>query len=381
MTDTPDSPPVAEATPPPAADAGSEAESKPHRRKASHRRHGKGMGALLASLLLLVVSAAFAYVSLFQQPRQIRDLQRDLAQTRDQLLASQQQTSERLSQLADRQEQEHRQGQGEIQSLHETDQMLQNNVVALQEKIGNSDGRWRLTEVEYLLQTAADKLQLEGDAPTALQALGAADERLKRLADPRFTGLRAALARDIQSLAAVPKVDTTGIVLELAAIEEQIHALPAALHSEFAFAPGVSGDTSVADHDPAWSQTLKAVWHDIRQLVVIRHRDKPVEPLLPPEMLALQMASLRLELQVVRLAVMRRDTASFQQGIARVDTGLRAGFDVKQPLVAAMLESLAKYRSLELRPPLPELKASLQTLRQGRKSDGDNNTDSLQPER
>ena len=59
---------------------------------------------------------------------------------------------------------------------------------------------WALAEIEQVLSTASQQLQLAGNVPGALIALQNADARLAKSEKPQFIVIRRAIAKDIERL-------------------------------------------------------------------------------------------------------------------------------------------------------------------------------------
>ena len=68
-----------------------------------------------------------------------------------------------------------------------------------------------LNEVEQILVLASQQLALAGNVQAALGAVQLADAKLSRIERPQWTPLRRSLARDIETLKAVPYVDVAGL--------------------------------------------------------------------------------------------------------------------------------------------------------------------------
>ena len=70
-----------------------------------------------------------------------------------------------------------------------------------------------------------------------------------------------------------------------------------------------------------------------------------------------------LELQTARVAVLRRDTANFHTSVNRTREWLKRYFNPRSAVVTSMDETLAGFDTIELRPSLPDISASLRALR------------------
>ena len=83
-----------------------------------------------------------------------------------------------------------------------------------------------LAEIEQVLSTASQQLQLAGNVPGALIALQNADRSLSRSDKPQFITIRRAIAKDIDLLKSLPSLDTTGIALRLDSLISEVDSMP-----------------------------------------------------------------------------------------------------------------------------------------------------------
>ncbi|MGS0744260.1 uroporphyrinogen-III C-methyltransferase, partial [Glaciimonas sp. GG7] len=80
-------------------------------------------------------------------------------------------------------------------------------LAQLYQDLSKSGDEWALSEVEDVLSTASQQLQLAGNVPGALIALENADKNLARSDKPQFVVIRSAIAHDIDRLKALPTLD------------------------------------------------------------------------------------------------------------------------------------------------------------------------------
>lgn len=243
-------------------------------------------------------------------------------------------------------------------------QAAKEGLLTLRDKLGSNDASWKLAEVEYLLAIANHRVQLAADKNTALAALEAADERLLRLADPRLTEVRASLAAEIQALSAVEEVDITGIVLALTAIEARLDELP--LLSDIVPVQGLedsSATETVSDSEKNWLKLLDTLWQDVKELVVVRKHDRPVEPLLPPDQRHYLIENMKLRLNVAKVAALRGDERSFHQQLKSFQDYLQAFFDPDHASTQSIAATIMKYQELKLVTKFPDISSSLLAIR------------------
>lgn len=256
---------------------------------------------------------------------------------------------------------------GMLEQQSKETQAVKENLLVLRDKMGSNDAGWKMAEVEYLVSLANQRVNLAKDKHTALAALKAADQNLLKLADPRLTSIRESIAREIQSLTGVAEIDVTGIVLELSAMEELLDDLP--LLENIAPVPmDTTADqteaTSAEDRD--WRLLMQAAWQDMKELIVIRHHDRPIEPLLPPEQRHNLIENMKLRLNAAKIAVLRGDSRSFNEQLKIFKTYLGTFFDPEHESTKGIISGLGKYEGFNLAPEFPDISTSLLAIRQFR---------------
>src|SRR6202158_1158639 len=114
--------------------------------------------------------------------------------------------------------------QGKLTDAQAQSQALQQQY---QDLASNRDD-WTLAEVEQILSSASQQLQLTGNVQLALFALQSADTRLAATTGPQIVTIRKAIAQDMDKLRATPSTDLTGLAIKLDTAIDQIDSLPLA---------------------------------------------------------------------------------------------------------------------------------------------------------
>jgi uroporphyrin-3 C-methyltransferase len=219
-----------------------------------------------------------------------------------------------------------------------------------------------LAEVEYLLVMATQRLALEKDARTALAAMEAADQRLVGIDAPAMTELRAQFARDMNALRAVPDVDVAGLSLFLADVIQRTGTLP--LRDEYLRRREAAEDPAADPGEQGgWGGFWRGIWREIRSNMVITRAEQGAPVVLLPEERFFLVHNLRLQLETVRLAVFRGDTAAFRASLGVATDWIRKYYDTGDTAVANVLDSLQRMSSLRLDPELPDISSSLESTR------------------
>ncbi|CZF81802.1 uroporphyrinogen-III C-methyltransferase [Grimontia marina] len=189
------------------------------------------------------------------------------------------------SALADSEKQSQEAVKKAVQDTQVLIEQQDTTIKSLQSALADVKGRrpndWLLAEADYLVNQAARKLWLEHDVLTATTLMQNADQRIAELNDPSLTPIRQAMAKDIQQLKAVKRIDRDGIVLRLNSLQQEVDKLPLANaimpEAEEVAPQKVSGNVD------DWQQNLKASFSDfVGKFITYRKREGDVVPLLTP---------------------------------------------------------------------------------------------------
>ena len=230
-----------------------------------------------------------------------------------------------------------------------------------------SNEDWAIAEIEYLLIIAMQRLILEEDVTTALAAMEAANLRLKNLGNPGLLPVRQQLAADMNQLRSVNLADTVGMAIYLADMVDLSADLPLKSGIIVATKDQSSTDASSTDNepvvDPFWKKVPRILWQEIKSLVVIKRSGEVKQALLLPGEEYFLYQNLRLELESARQSVLRSDSQNLRSSIDLALTWMRRYFDTSDSAVINVMETLDKMRSIELKPDLPDISSSLESLR------------------
>ncbi len=243
---------------------------------------------------------------------------------------------------------------------------LQRSVSALYEKETQTSVDWILSEAEYLVFAATQRLALERDIDTAEAALRAADQRLRSAEHPDLIPIRDQLIQDITALEAVNLPDVEGLAIYLAKTIAQVEALPTKpIAQEVTPFDTVRGGEYKAED---WRRLAYAVWSDLVDLVEVKDADLPDSVLFDPELRYFLQQNLKLELASARLSVLRRDRANLEASTDLIKRLLDAYYDVDDAGVAAIVGRLDDAAAIEFAPALPNIAGSLDVIRKHRES-------------
>ncbi|MDF1589499.1 MAG: uroporphyrinogen-III C-methyltransferase [Gammaproteobacteria bacterium] len=205
---------------------------------------------------------------------------------------------------------------------------------------------WTLSEVEYLLNIANQRVALASDIIGAQAALTMADDLVKNLNEHRLSPLRERIAQEQLALASVVKPDVEGIAFKLrSAINavDRLHVLMAAPVSE------TEQELSMLDVND-WNGIASSAWQQIKSLVVIRHQQDGSAAVLVPEQRYFLYQNLKLKLETAQLALLSGKSSVFESSLASAADWLTMYFvgDKRDAMLAMIRQLQSENISVEL---------------------------------
>ena len=278
--------------------------------------------------------------------------------------------------------------QAKVTVLENRQMEAQSQQLALEQlyqDLSKNRDEWALAEIEQVLSTASQQLQLAGNVQGALIALQNADRSLSHSDKPQFITIRRAIARDTDKLKALPSLDLVGVALRIDTVIAQIDTLPMladarpvlpaptrarrtdAVAAAGANAPGApqqgATDTAWARTQATWRAWTDEMWTDIRQLIRVRQVNSPEALMLSPEQAYFLRENLKLRLLNARLALMSRNEAAFRTDIVAAQDVLSKYFDARAAGTIAAQGLLRQVHANNVAIDMPSLSESLNAVR------------------
>jgi len=338
MNDTPDMSTPAPVTPPPAPAAAPRAPVS---------------SLALIALVLAVLAFAVAAWAWSDTRERIRDLKSEVGR---QLAESGKAASETrlLARNADDAMRQTSEKVAHIEGQMATSQQQQLALEALYKDLAQGRDEWTLAEIEQVLLTAAQQLQLAGNVKAAIIALEGADTRLQRLNKPQFTNLRRAIASDLANLRAAPSLDEVGASARIEAL--------VARHASWPLASAQGSEAVPAPRTVSAVGLGQELWTELKRLVQIRRVEGNEAVLLPPDQAYFLRENLRLRLLSARLALLAQDEAAFRADLKAASDILTRYFNTRDAGVVAAQKEIGRLASLDIAVKLPGIDASLAAL-------------------
>ncbi|MBA5635949.1 uroporphyrinogen-III C-methyltransferase [Duganella sp. LX20W] len=251
----------------------------------------------------------------------------------------------------------------------------------LYQDLSKNRDEWALTEIEQVLSTASQQLQLAGNVPGALIALQNADRSLSRSDKPQFITIRRAIAKDMDKLKALPSVDSVGLALRLDNVIAQIDllpmladekpTLPAPPEKKVAKAkPGAKAAAPAEAPNPwllklqdVWTSWSTDMWTDVRQLIRVRSVETPDALMLSPTQAYFLRENLKLRLLNARMALLSRNEGAFRSDLQAAQDALLKYFDTRAKSTQTVQALLRQVQGSNLAIEMPTLADSLNAVR------------------
>ncbi|MCK0744599.1 uroporphyrinogen-III C-methyltransferase [Chromohalobacter nigrandesensis] len=331
-------------------------DSSPPSAQASRGGGGNGRGLAIVALIIAVIVAIVVVLGLGYGWKRLQAQQAELASAGDENA----QTIDTLRQRLDQREQAFESLQGDFQDYRQDiDKNLDKILSELADEQDADPREWLHAEAEYLLRLANQRLQLERDVKGAKALLQAADERLADADNPALIPVRRAIQSELAALDSVPTVDRTGLYLALMAQQEQLAGLP--LKQDVEEMAAQNGDDSSLEG--GWQQQLSRLGGELKDLVVIRRHDEALEALVTPEQESYLRQNVRLLLEQAQLALLKTEPKLYQASLDKAITLIERYYDTQREAVNNSLERLESLRDKTIRPELPDISESQQTLK------------------
>lgn len=299
-------------------------------------------------ILLTLASAGLAWHSEQEHKRakqSARDLNKALAEMRTTVRAASEQEQLLSEQL--------RQQQAVLDGLMGGDAVLRQ--------------RWLAERVAASVAVAEQALLVSRNPQSARQALQQADILLAAQPETVWQPLRRALQQDMLVLASISTPDVPGIYLRLQGIGKRLATLDLPREVQQRAPADTAPARQVTEAAPG--STMTRLWdagvEHFQRLIVIRHYDQPVQPVLDDARRQLVRDQYALKLSQAELALLRGETVLFRAVLEGLSVQLQQDYAaLPHSTLKPLLNELAALQAEDVRVPMPELstRAALDVL-------------------
>lgn len=232
-----------------------------------------------------------------------------------------------------------------------------------------------LNEAKKLIQLANYNLVYLRDQNSALFTLNLANKQLSELSNSSFSleTLQNLLSQTIAKLNALPHLDLSNRLAQLNSLQAQIAELP--LLSATLATKEIANFQPQTSSEKKWINAIQTSLHNFQQLIVIRHLDKPIKPLLPQIQQQYLQQNLQLLLQQAQWALLHNQQTIYQSSLQQAKEAIQLYFVEKSSATQTIIEQISKLQKIDLAAILPDLNPTLDAIDSLIKTAGNTSTD------
>lgn len=237
-----------------------------------------------------------------------------------------------------------------------------------------------LARAQHLVKMAVFHLSFEHDVNSALALLYAADDQLQSEQNPGLLSVRKAIAEDIMALKSVPELDVAGIAAEIDAISLQVGHLKQIPLT----VPGMPSGTAIPaltgrdmrssnSTHPYLSLAAKkirqfsqAIMNILKNMLIIRHNVPDAEPLLPPDQYAYVTIGVQAQLALAKWGLLHQQPDIYQKSLQQAMDWIKRYYP-SGSIENTFLKQLYQLSQTDIKPELPDLTQSLESINQALK--------------
>jgi uroporphyrin-3 C-methyltransferase len=273
----------------------------------------------------------------------------------------------KLSQLEQKQEEAQEQINKKTQGAEEAQAQLEKKITHLKTQVQNAMNQrfyqkqdWLLLKARYYLELAQINAHWSTNFESTVALLNEADTLLKQFNEPQIFAIRQAIAKDIAQVQANPQLDSSGVLSQLDAAQNSVNDLSIPL---LASKENEAEKSSTSTNKPSsWKTQLQESMGFLEKLVVIRHHEHAIKPLMSPLLEALLKERLQLNLQEAQWAILNNNSSVYQLALNQAIKNLTTHFNPGMANTAALIKKLTQLQEIKLNQTKPSVDSALPLL-------------------
>ena len=249
--------------------------------------------------------------------------------------------------------------------LRDEQQTLKQDFVNLTKQITSvekktPEPKWDLLKARYYLELANINTQWSDNPAVSIALVQQADKILATHNEPNLVPIRQAIANELIALNAYSPADIAGILIQLNALEEadiDVAQKPPLMP--------VKTKANLSQKIPStWRERLYANLDQLKQLVIIHHRDESIAPILTQSDLSRLHACVQLYLQRAQWAVLQHHQAVYDVSLKQALHAMQRIEQMNTPEEKALIDQLITLQTLQLSHQKPSPGEALSLLNQ-----------------
>lgn len=227
----------------------------------------------------------------------------------------------------------------------------------IQRLLGKTRSDWMISDAEYLLNVANQRLLLMGDIATAKQAMEAADARLRESEDAAVFKVREQVVKELDALNKITPLDVVGVYSKINALQQAANQLTANLPYV-----GKQDNKPAAAPEKTDGGILDKALGSMKGVVSIKHTDVPVAGIITKEEAQFNLQQIKVRLDMVKMSLLQQNESLYLASIGDVRQWLKENFALNAA-ANDFLKQLEVLESTKIQSQLPNISESLTLLK------------------
>ena len=234
------------------------------------------------------------------------------------------------------------------------------SIKQIKRQLGKTRGDWLIADAEYLMSVATQRLHLLADFHTTIEALEAADQRLRESGDTGVIKVREQLAKELSALKAVETLDVVGVYSKIKLLTERAEAL--VVLQPYAGKPSTNIEDIPEQQDITGIDIIDDTFDNLKGLVTIRRTQQPVQAIISSENADFIRQQLKVKLQIAIISLVHNNEKLYQSSLDDAQTWVQRNFTMNKDANSFISEVIA-LKDIPLHNQLPDISLSLKMLR------------------
>lgn len=335
-----------------------QAQGQSDNKKVHRSRSGFWFGIIILLVVVGLAGVGFYFMQTLRDKQKDSDsaikgqMSKELADFKDQLIRIDSRVNDAYKRI-DTKDEHFTKALDDLSQLHKeqlqtTHKNLSESLGKIQRQLGKTRGDWLIADAEYLLSVAEERLHLTGDIHTTLEALEAADQRLRESGDTGTIPVREKIAEEIALIKTITVPDIVGIYVKIQSQQDQVEKLTLLL--PFAGKTGTSDKAKTSEHN------------SLLEVIGVKHSEQPVEAILTPQEANFIREQLRVKLEMVKIALVQHNEKLYLSALDDAKNWLKKNF-TDNTANQSFAEELDKFSAIKIASQFPDISLSLKMLR------------------
>lgn len=233
-------------------------------------------------------------------------------------------------------------------------------IEQIKRQLGKTRGDWLIADAEYLLSIANQRLHLLSDFHTTLEALEAADQRLRESGDTGVIKVREQLAKELGLLKEIETLDIVGVYARIKLLSAKAETL--AIFFPYTGKPSTDITDLPDQLEISGIKSIDETLSDLKGLVTIRRSDRPVKAIISSENADFIRQQLKVKLQIAIISLVNNNEDLYLSSMNDVGVWVQDNFS-KNKKSKRFVDELNRLKKIPLHSKLPDISLSLKMLR------------------